>query len=88
MSDCDMSITQPGAAPPLRDIRQFDKFQDQLRAMQDGNDGLRNQAIFKIDDEDEERKVSYNDIVLSEKSEQHSSSEEDLDQEDEQQNQI
>jgi hypothetical protein len=37
--------------------------------MQDGNDGLRNQAIFKIDDEDEERKVSYNDIVLSEKSE-------------------
>jgi hypothetical protein len=26
VSDADVSITQAGAAPPLREIRQFDKF--------------------------------------------------------------
>lgn len=50
----DISITQPGAAPPLRDIKKFDNFSNQLRQMRDINDELRNYAIFKIDDEDEE----------------------------------
>ena len=53
-SDCDMSITQPGAAPPLREFRQFDRFQDQLRAMREESEELRNQAIFKIDDVDDD----------------------------------
>lgn len=51
VSDCDMSITQAGAGPPLREFKQFEKFEDQLKAMRD--DGPRNQAIFKIDDEEE-----------------------------------
>jgi hypothetical protein len=38
--------------------------------MRDSNDELRNQSIFKIDEEDEERKVSYNDIVLDKKIDQ------------------
>jgi hypothetical protein len=67
-----MSITQPGAAPPLRDIRYFDYFTNQLRAMRDSNDELRNQSIFKIDEEDEEQKVNYNDIVLDKKDDQSS----------------
>ena len=50
-----MSITQPGAAPPLREFRQFDRFQDQLRAMREESEELRNQAIFKIDDDEEEK---------------------------------
>ena len=40
--------------------------------MRDSNDELRNQSIFKIDEEDEERKVSYNDIVLDKKDDQSS----------------
>ena len=39
----------------MRDIREFDSFQDQLEAMRGENENnLRNQAIFRIDEEDEE----------------------------------
>jgi hypothetical protein len=40
--------------------------------MRDSNDELRNQSIFKIDEEDEESKVNYNDIVLDKKDDQSS----------------
>ena len=56
----------------MRDMREFDSFQDQLKAMRgDNENNLRNQAIFRIEEEDEEEKdrpemkTNFEDIELA-----------------------